>query len=125
ALRSPAARIIGIDFTPEMLDIARAKRSRLPAEDHPRIIYMEGDAQALSLEDASADVLSIAFGIRNVADPARAIRDFARILKPGGRLIILEFDRPRFPPLRWFNDFYCGWLMPRTATLISGDRTGA
>jgi demethylmenaquinone methyltransferase / 2-methoxy-6-polyprenyl-1,4-benzoquinol methylase len=60
-----------------------------------------------------------------VADPASAIADFARVLRPGGRVVILEFDRPRFLPLRWFNDFYCGWLMPRTATLISGDRTGA
>jgi demethylmenaquinone methyltransferase/2-methoxy-6-polyprenyl-1,4-benzoquinol methylase len=53
------------------------------------------------------------------------VREFARVLKPGGRLIILEFERPRFAPVRWFNDFYCGWIMPRTATLLSGDRSGA
>jgi len=47
------------------------------------------------------------------------------VLKPGGRLVILEFDRPLFPPLRWMNDFYCGWVMPKTATLISGDTSGA
>jgi demethylmenaquinone methyltransferase / 2-methoxy-6-polyprenyl-1,4-benzoquinol methylase len=125
AARSPAGRVIGIDFTPEMLDVARTKLRRRPEAVGGKITYREGDAQALPLADASADVVSIAFGIRNVAEPARAIADFARVLKPGGRLIILEFDRPRFPPLRWFNDFYCGWLMPRTATLISGDRTGA
>jgi demethylmenaquinone methyltransferase / 2-methoxy-6-polyprenyl-1,4-benzoquinol methylase len=125
ALRSPAARVIGIDFTPEMLDVAREKIRRRPAETSGRVTYREGDAQALPLQAADADVVSIAFGIRNVADPARAVAEFARILRPGGRLVILEFDRPRLAPLRWFNDFYCGWIMPRTATLISGDRTGA
>jgi demethylmenaquinone methyltransferase/2-methoxy-6-polyprenyl-1,4-benzoquinol methylase len=123
--RSPAAHVRGIDFTPEMLDIARHKLARLPAAARSKITYAEGDAQALDLPDASADIVSIAFGIRNVASPPRAIAEFARILRPGGRLVILEFDRPAFPPLRWLNDFYCGWLMPRTATLISRDRSGA
>jgi demethylmenaquinone methyltransferase/2-methoxy-6-polyprenyl-1,4-benzoquinol methylase len=122
---SPAASVLGIDFTPQMLDIARQKASRLAAGKRSKLSYAEGDAQSLDLPDASADVVSIAFGIRNVAKPGRAIREFARILRPGGRLIILEFDRPTFPPARWLNDFYCGWVMPRTATLISGDRSGA
>ena len=123
--RTPASRVIGIDFTPQMLAIAEQKRTRLDAAAGARIEYREGDAQALALEDGSADVVSIAFGIRNVADPARAIREFARVLRPGGRLVILEFDRPRFAPARWLNDLYCGWVMPRTATWISGDRSGA
>lgn len=125
ALHTPAAQVIGIDFTPEMLGVARQKLTRRSGNVQSRITYHEGDAQALQLETSSADVVSIAFGIRNVQEPRRAISEFARILKPGGRLIILEFDRPRFAPLRWVNDFYCGWVMPRTATLISGDRTGA
>ena len=123
--RTEAARVIGIDFTPEMLLIAERKRDRLKPEMAKRISYREGDAQALDFPSASADVVSIAFGIRNVADPARAIAEFARILKPGGRLVILEFDRPSFAPMRWFNDLYCGWIMPRTATLISRDSSGA
>ncbi len=79
----------------------------------------------LDLPDASADVVSIAFGIRNVADPDVALREFARVLRPGGRLVILEFDQPRNPLVRWANAGYCRWLMPRTATLISGDTSGA
>jgi demethylmenaquinone methyltransferase / 2-methoxy-6-polyprenyl-1,4-benzoquinol methylase len=123
--RTDAARVIGVDFTPEMLAVAGRKRARLPEEIRSKVSYQEGDAQALNFPDSAADVVSIAFGIRNVADPARAVREFARILKPGGRLVILEFDRPRFLPARWLNDLYCGWVMPRTATMIAGDRSGA
>jgi demethylmenaquinone methyltransferase/2-methoxy-6-polyprenyl-1,4-benzoquinol methylase len=109
-----------------MLEIARFKRDRKTAVfNGTPIRYEQGDAQALQLADASVDVLSIAFGIRNVQDPRRAIAEFARVLKPGGRLVILEFDTPRFAPVRWFNSWYSGWLMPRTATLISGDKSGA
>ena len=123
--RTAAARVIGVDFTPEMLEQARRKLHRLPSAQAARIEYRLGDAMALELDDRSVDVVSIAFGIRNVADPEQAVGEFARVLRPGGRLVILEFDRPRFAPLRWFNDFYCGWFMPRSATALSRDRSGA
>lgn len=130
ARRTPAQEVIGIDFTAEMLEIARFKRdqkhkSRPTVFDGTPIHYKQGDAQNLQLDEASVDVVSIAFGIRNVQDPNKAIHEFARVLKPGGRLVILEFDTPRFAPVRWFNNWYSGWLMPRTATLISGDKSGA
>lgn len=120
-----AAHVTGLDFTPAMLDHARIKQQRLDASVGAKLVYVEGDAQQLQYSDGSFDVLSIAFGIRNVAEPKRAIAEFFRVLRPGGRLVILEFDRPSFAPIRWFNDFYCGWVMPRTATMISGDTSGA
>jgi demethylmenaquinone methyltransferase / 2-methoxy-6-polyprenyl-1,4-benzoquinol methylase len=123
--RTAAAEVIGLDFTPAMLDHARVKQQRLDPRASAKITYLEGDAQNLPFPDGSFNVLSIAFGIRNVVDPARAIREFARVLRPGGRLVVLEFDTPRNPLIRWCNDFYSGWIMPRTATLISGDRSGA
>jgi demethylmenaquinone methyltransferase/2-methoxy-6-polyprenyl-1,4-benzoquinol methylase len=70
-------------------------------------------------------VVSIAFGIRNVVDPSAAMREFFRILKPGGRLIILEFGIPTNPLFRALYNFYFKQILPRTATLISGDKTGA
>jgi demethylmenaquinone methyltransferase/2-methoxy-6-polyprenyl-1,4-benzoquinol methylase len=112
-------KVIGIDFTAEMLDIARAKKA------HPRIRYEQGDAQNLQLPDACADVVSIAFGIRNVQEVAKALREFRRILRPGGRLVILEFSEPRNALMRWFNGVYCRRIMPVTATIISGDKSGA
>lgn len=123
--KSPASKVIGVDYTPAMLEIAGRKRPVMGEAFASKISYEEGDAQSLRFADASADVMSIAFGIRNVADPMKALREFARILKPGGRLVVLEFERPRVPPFSWFYDLYCGWIMPRTATIISGDRTGA
>ncbi|HZW09414.1 MAG TPA: ubiquinone/menaquinone biosynthesis methyltransferase [Phycisphaerales bacterium] len=125
---TPAATVTGLDFTPEMLNLARIKtESRFgePSDSDPRVRYIQGDAQELPFADGSFDVVSIAFGIRNVQRPELALREFFRVLRPAGRLVILEFDRPRLAPVRWFNDFYCGWVMPRTATLISRDKSGA
>ncbi|MCC6661779.1 MAG: bifunctional demethylmenaquinone methyltransferase/2-methoxy-6-polyprenyl-1,4-benzoquinol methylase UbiE [Phycisphaerales bacterium] len=123
--KTGAGAVVGIDFTRAMLDLATAKRARLPARECGRITYMEGDATDLPVADASVNVVSIAFGLRNVADPARAVAEFARVLKPCGRLVILEFARPRNALVRAVNGWYSGWLMPRTATLIAGDRSGA
>lgn len=112
------SQVLGIDFTFAMLPIA-IQKARGAAE------FMNGDALNLPLPNASADVISIAFGIRNVADWGKAIDEFYRVLKPGGRLIILEFSLPQNPLMRGLYNFYFRKIMPITATLISGDRTGA
>lgn len=123
--RGEAARVVGADFTAKMLDVAREKQRDEGVGVREKITYVEADAMALPFGDAEFDVVSIAFGIRNVSDPIKALGEFRRVLKPGGRLIVLEFDRPGWGPMRVMYDFYCGWLMPKTATLISGDRSGA
>jgi len=77
------------------------------------------------LPDEFADVVSIAFGIRNVQDVPTALREFHRVLRPGGRVIVLEFSLPTNRLLRGLYNFYFRQVLPRTATLISGDKTGA
>jgi len=125
----PRDQLLGIDFTYEMLPLARRKAREHRSDRAPgageMVHWLCGDATALPLPDASADVVSIAFGIRNVNNPAAAVHEFRRILRPGGRLIILEFSLPTNPLMRGLYNFYFRKILPRTATLISGDRTGA
>ncbi len=118
-----SAQVVGLDFTFEMLPIARHKAR--DATLNEATTFINGDAMKLPLPDASVDVVSIAFGIRNVADPAVAIGEFYRVLRPGGRLVILEFSLPRNRVMRGLYNFYFNHVMPRTATLIARDRSGA
>ncbi len=122
AAAGPAA-VCGVDFTPAMIRIARRKAAA--AKCGPVPSYHCGDVLDLPFDEGRFDVVSIAFGIRNVTDPDRAVREFHRVLRPGGRLIILEFSEPPNPVLRWLNHVYSARVMPFTATLVSGDRTGA
>lgn len=117
--RPAPSSVTGLDFTPQMLDVARCKSAPHEAS------FIEGDAMNLPFADSSFDVLSIAFGIRNVSDPARALREFRRVLAPGGRLVVLEFGQPRQPILRWLNSVYTRRVMPLTASVIARDRSGA
>jgi demethylmenaquinone methyltransferase/2-methoxy-6-polyprenyl-1,4-benzoquinol methylase len=118
---APTGRVIGLDFTYAMLPLAREKARHRSAP----IMWVNGDAQALPLPDQCCDVLSISFGIRNVVDTAAALREFRRVLRPGGRLVILEFWWPPNPILAWMFNIYFRHLLPFTATLLSGDKTRA
>ena len=125
-VKAGATLVTGVDFTPEMLEMAQAKAARRRRRSGAVTpTYLPGDAMSLDMADESFDVVSIAFGIRNVTDPPKAIEEFFRVLRPGGRVIILEFCEPTFAPMRLFNGFYCKRIMPLTASLVAGDRSGA
>ncbi len=112
-----AARVVGVDFSPAMLRHGLAKvRGRRPAA---RWQLAQGDAMRLPLASASADGLTIAFGIRNVRDHAVAVADCLRVLKPGGRLAILEISTPRVPVFRQLYAWYFTRLLPRIGRLVS------
>jgi len=121
------ARVLGLDFTHEMMRVGQHKRDQHATRHGAMapIAFADGDALRLPVADDSVDVVSIAFGIRNVADPARALAEFRRVLRPGGRVMILEFSQPRLAPLRWAYHLYFHHVLPRTATWIARDRSGA
>ncbi len=119
-------QVIGLDFTVAMLRVAQHKRPTPTTNHQPaHTSYHAADAMRLPLADKSVDVVSIAFGIRNVADPAAAMREFHRVLKPAGRVIVLEFSTPTNPLIRFFDRIYRERVMPITASIIARDRSGA
>ncbi len=117
---APGTQLTGMDFCQPMLDEALAKRGRQTRWAH--IEFKQGDGLALPLPDQSFDAVTIAFGLRNMADRHRALSEMRRVLRPGGRLFVLEFSQPYF----WFRPFYYGYLkyiLPAVAGIVTGDRS--
>ncbi len=122
--KAKAESVVGLDYTPAMLDHARAKAARSGGRV-AQIRFVHGDAHELQYDDGTFDIVSIAFGIRNVADPSKAIREFKRVLRPGGRLVILEFSQPPSRIVRFVHGLYTNHVMPWTATILARDVSGA
>lgn len=113
------ADVVGVDFSGEMLRVGLAKvRSAGLAS---RIHLSRGDATRVPLPDQSVDAASVAFGIRNVVDRDRGCREFARVLRPGGRLAVLEFGTPQTPGLKQLYQWYFRAVLPKIGGLISGN----
>lgn len=118
--QQPQARVIGLDPSPKMLAIGRAKLARHGLDGGADL--HEGDAQQLPFPDACFDGVTIAFGIRNVPDRERALREMARVTRPRGRVAILELCEPRRGLLGWAARVHVRWLVPRLGALLSGAR---
>lgn len=97
---------------------ASASRSCARGLDR-KISLVRGDATRIPVRDAWADAATIGFGIRNVAEPEAALRELARVLKPGGRLVILEFGEPIIPGIRGMYNWYFRVVLPRLGKLVS------
>ncbi len=113
--------ILGLDFCVPMLEQAEAKKRAARPGRFPHVIFRQGDGLALPLGDASHDAVTISFGLRNLADRARGLREMHRVLRPGGHLHVLEFSQPA-TWLRPFYYFYLRRVLPRLAGWITGDR---
>ena len=113
-------RAIGIDFAPGMLAGAARRLSRVRPQAWVGLLC--ADAEALPLLQDSIDAATFAFGLRNVAHPARALAEVHRTLRPGGRLVVLEFGQPRSRVLRALYDLYSRTVIPRLGGWLSGRR---
>ncbi len=116
--RGSAARVIGTDFCRPMLTVARTKN----ISDHTKIPYVEADAMNLSFADESFDALTIAFGLRNLANFSAGLRELYRVLKPGGQIAILEFSSPIVPGFGQLFNFYFAHILPCIGGAVSGSR---
>lgn len=113
--RCPGIPITGVDFSAPMLDIARQQNL-----DHSE--WLVADAMALPFPGESYDVATVAFGLRNMADWPGAVREMARVLRPSGHLVILDFSLPRQPVLRPAYRWYLHKVLPKIAGWLTGQR---
>ena len=113
--------IVGMDFCQPMLDQAEAKKAAHVGPEFATVRFEVGDALALPAEDESFDAVTISFGLRNLADRARGLREMRRVLRPGGCLFVLEFSQPH-AAVRPLYFFYLRRILPRVAGVLTGDR---
>lgn len=120
AKQAGPAEVVVTDFTPEMLTIAEGKADQYHGPS--RLTFRLADAQALPFEDETFDVVTVAFGVRNFPERQRNFAETLRVLKPGGRYVILEFSRPPFAPWRGVYHVYLQHAIPAIGGLLTRDR---
>lgn len=110
--------VVCCDFSHPML--ARAARKLRDPRVDGRCVLLQADGLALPLPDSSVDAATVAFGVRNFADMPAGFREIHRVLRPGGRLVVLEFSRPTAPVLKGLYRFYLRRVLPHVGTAVSG-----
>lgn len=131
--RGRSVEVIGTDFTPQMLRIAETKRDRTKKKPRDRnpcvsgapLTFIEADTQHLPFDDNRFQIVSVAFGLRNVSDTMAGLREMLRVCRPGGRVAVLEFSLPGNPVLRWLYLKYFKYVLPRIGQMLAQNRQSA
>jgi len=110
-------KITGIDISEGMLDVGRKKIMKLGLEE--QIQLLNGDSEAIFFKDGSFDAVTVAFGVRNFENLEKGLSEIYRVLKPNGRLVVLEFSKPSLPVVRNLYNFYMKFVTPKVGKLIS------
>jgi len=110
-------KITGIDISEGMLDLGRKKIEKLGLQD--KIQLLKGDSEAILFADNSFDAITVAFGVRNFENLEKGLSEIYRVLKPGGKLIVLEFSKPSLPVIKSLYMFYMKFVTPKVGKLIS------
>lgn len=119
-LAAQGVDVTGLDFSQAMLGVARARAGRsTPAPRAPR--FVQGDALATGLPDAAFDIVTMSYGLRNLASWEAGLNEMWRITKPGGRVLILDFGKPDWLPWRRVYFAYLRWVVPRFGRWFFGD----
>jgi demethylmenaquinone methyltransferase/2-methoxy-6-polyprenyl-1,4-benzoquinol methylase len=120
-------QVVGTDFTPEMLVLARQKiaRRRDMAQSPRPVTFVAADTQQLPFDDNVFQIVSVAFGLRNVNDLTRGLGEMIRVCRPGGRVAVLEFSMPTAPVLGSLYRGYFKHVLPRIGQLVARNRQSA
>lgn len=118
AAGAPSSRIVLYDINRAMMEMGKPKVARSAHKEN--ICYVQGDAELLSFPDGIFDIAMVGFGIRNLTSMERGFREMYRVLRPGGKLLCLEFSKPTSRVFRWLYDFYSFHIMPLLGGLIAG-----
>jgi demethylmenaquinone methyltransferase/2-methoxy-6-polyprenyl-1,4-benzoquinol methylase len=116
AIAREGAHVIAADFSAGMIEVGKRRQA-----GDPRVEFVQADATQLPFGDDEFDAVTISFGLRNIVEPKRALAEFFRVTKPGGRLVVCEFSTPTFPPLRAAYRAYLRYGMPLVASLVSSN----
>jgi demethylmenaquinone methyltransferase / 2-methoxy-6-polyprenyl-1,4-benzoquinol methylase len=114
----PEGEVVGIDFAEKMLELARAKTAQHPGI---RVRFESGNALALAYPDGAFDAATVGFGARNFSDLQRGLSEMRRVVRPGGRVVILEITTPRRPPLSTFFDLWFDHAVPALGRIVDSE----
>ncbi|HTX13095.1 MAG TPA: bifunctional demethylmenaquinone methyltransferase/2-methoxy-6-polyprenyl-1,4-benzoquinol methylase UbiE [Solirubrobacteraceae bacterium] len=114
----PEGEVVGMDFAEKMLELARAKTAAHPGS---RVRFESGNALALAYPDDAFDAATVGFGARNFSDLQRGLSEMARVVRPGGRVVILEITTPRRPPLSIFFELWFDRAVPALGRIVDSD----
>jgi len=119
ALKLSPEKVIGVDISEGMLEIGKKK---MKAKGHESVIeLMSGDSENLPFEENKFDAVIVAFGVRNFENLEKGLAEMLRVIKPGGRVVVLEFSKPRTFPMKQLYSFYFKFVLPKIGRLFSRD----
>lgn len=117
------SQIVAADFCPQMLEIGRRKQAS--AQIGSELTFVEADAQNLPFENDRFAIVSVAFGLRNIADTSRGLAEMARVCREGGQVAVLEFSTPRWQPMRGVYSLYFRHILPRVGQFFARNQSDA